>query len=215
MKIPLHNRLKRQLHRDIAALQDIVVENVYSLEENAVLHGGTAIWRCFDGNRFSEDLDFYIKPRKSFREKLGTQLERLGMKVSKYRQTSNAIYSRVEHQNTVVSLEIALRNYSGAVASTYEKVDGTLIDVFTPSANELLKEKLIAYANRKLIRDIYDVYHLSRSIEADKGYEKEISRILQNLPKPADEQNLKNIVLVGAVPSFEQMVQALQRRFRQ
>ena len=34
------------------------------------------------------------------------------------------------------------------------------------------------------------------------------------IPKPVDEQNLKNIVLFGAVPSFGQMVQALQRRFR-
>ena len=121
MKIPLQNRLKRQLHRDIAALQDIVVENVYSLEENAVLHGETAIWRCFDGNRFSEDLDFYMNPGKSFREKLGTQLERLGLKVSKYRQTSNAVYSRIEGMDTVVSLEIALRNYSKPAVNPYEK----------------------------------------------------------------------------------------------
>ena len=60
MRIPLANKLKKRLHSETAFLQDEVIDIVYGLEPNAVLHGGTAIWRCYQGNRFSEDLDFYF-----------------------------------------------------------------------------------------------------------------------------------------------------------
>ena len=68
MAIVLFNRLKKKLHREIALLQDELIDIIYSIEPNAVLHGGTAIWRCFQGNRFSEDLDFYLTPSKNFKE---------------------------------------------------------------------------------------------------------------------------------------------------
>ena len=44
----------------IASLQDYIVELIYSkLEPSAILYGGTAIWRCYGGMRFSENLDIY------------------------------------------------------------------------------------------------------------------------------------------------------------
>ncbi|MBI2598340.1 MAG: nucleotidyl transferase AbiEii/AbiGii toxin family protein [Candidatus Diapherotrites archaeon] len=213
MRIPLEKRLKRKLHQDIAELQDTALEAVYSIEENAVLHGGTAIWRCFDGNRFSEDLDFYFKPKSKFKELFEQKLESVGVKVSKFRLTQNTVYSKVESNKVSVAIEIALREFKKPAVSAYEKIDGTIIDIFTPSANELLLEKLSAFKSRRLIRDIYDVFHLSRFVFPDKYFEKNVFKLLEGLPEPADEQNLKNIVLAGVVPSFEQMVDALKRRF--
>lgn len=213
MRIPLEKRLKRQAHRDLAALQDKVVECMYSLEEGAVLHGGTAIWRCFQGNRFSEDLDFYAMPKKTFQAALENSLRTWNARLTKFRQTGNAIYAKVESGRVTVSLELALRReYPEPVATTYEKSDGGFLDVFTPSAEELLLEKLQAYRNRRLIRDIYDVYHLSRFVEGPAVAER-TAKLLQGLPQPVDEQNLKNLVLTGAVPSFAQMMQALEKRF--
>ncbi|MFH1246948.1 MAG: nucleotidyl transferase AbiEii/AbiGii toxin family protein, partial [Candidatus Micrarchaeota archaeon] len=59
MNFPLANKLKKRLHLETATLQDEVVDLIYSIS-SPVLHGGTAIWRCYAGNRFSEDLDFYM-----------------------------------------------------------------------------------------------------------------------------------------------------------
>ncbi|MBM3309818.1 MAG: hypothetical protein FJY77_06125, partial [Candidatus Altiarchaeales archaeon] len=53
--IPLALRLKKQAHKKVAEAQDIIVRELYNVFDNAVLHGGTAIWRCYQGNRFSED----------------------------------------------------------------------------------------------------------------------------------------------------------------
>ena len=214
MNIPLSKRIRQRQHRLVAELQDLVLEAVYAIEENAVLHGGTSIWRCFGGNRFSEDLDFYIKPKKVFKENLEKELDQMGIKLSKFKETDNSIFSKTQKDDVEVSLEIALREFKNPVASTFEKCDGNIVDIFTPSVQELLVEKLNAFKNRKLIRDIYDVYHLSRQIHDESaGYTKTVRELLQELPKPVDEQNLKNLVLVGATPTFNQMVDVLKRRF--
>ncbi|MBI5553306.1 MAG: nucleotidyl transferase AbiEii/AbiGii toxin family protein [Candidatus Diapherotrites archaeon] len=213
MKIPLYNRLKRQAHKEMAILQDILMDAVYSLEKNAVLHGGTAIWRCFQGNRFSEDLDFYASPKPAFREKMEASLQILGIQFTKFRETSATIYSRASKENTSVELEIALRPFKNPSVSVYEKADGTTMDIYTPSVNELLIEKLNAYKNRRLIRDIYDAYHLSRYCEPNPAYNKTAFSLLENAPKPTDESNLKNLILTGVVPEYPEMIRTLQRRF--
>ncbi|MEM1546291.1 MAG: nucleotidyl transferase AbiEii/AbiGii toxin family protein [Candidatus Methanomethylicia archaeon] len=33
---------------------------IYNSFPEAVIHGGTAIWRCYGSNRFSEDVDVYL-----------------------------------------------------------------------------------------------------------------------------------------------------------
>ena len=59
-QIPLILKLKKKAHKDIAEAQDIIIRELYTLFDKAVLHGGTSIWRCYGGNRFSEDIDVYI-----------------------------------------------------------------------------------------------------------------------------------------------------------
>ncbi|MDI6643012.1 MAG: hypothetical protein QMD95_03060, partial [Candidatus Hodarchaeaceae archaeon] len=59
-RVPLHRRMRRERHRRIARAQDTVVETLYRVFPKGVLHGGIAIWRCYSGNRFSEDVDAYL-----------------------------------------------------------------------------------------------------------------------------------------------------------
>lgn len=211
MRIPLYNRLRRQLHRDIALVQDQVAEVVYTLQNDAVLHGGTAIWRCFGGARFSEDLDFYFVPVKGFEESLGKELSANGLELTKYKETDNTLYSKILSGSVTVQLEVALRKFRKPIVKEYEKIDGTYIDVFTLSPEELFVEKIEAYNKRRLVRDIYDVYHLSNYVE--KGFAEKAGLLLQNLPAPLDEKNLKTLILYGAVPSYEQIITSLKRRF--
>ena len=42
------SRLKKAKYKDIARVQDIVIEELYKIFDRAVLHGGTAIWRCYN-----------------------------------------------------------------------------------------------------------------------------------------------------------------------
>ena len=55
-KFPSGQRLK------IASLQDYIIDLIYDrIQPEALLYGGTAIWRCFGGMRFSEDIDIYME----------------------------------------------------------------------------------------------------------------------------------------------------------
>jgi len=78
LNIPLGLKIKKVKHRKIAEIQDIIVEKLYKYFENAVLHGETAIWRCYSGNRFSEDIDAYIQKQE---EKLSAFFDELKKEV--------------------------------------------------------------------------------------------------------------------------------------
>ena len=214
MNIPISNRLKKRLHVETAVLQDELLDVVYALEENAVLHGGTTIWRCYGGNRFSEDLDFYFPVTEEFERRLVTKLKERNLQLLKYKKTENVLFAKISDGNVEVRLEVnSVDKNIRAIAKAYEKVDGNYIDIFTLSAEGLILEKISAYQSRKLIRDIYDIYHLTRYVEKDGLVKEQIRKFVSTMAKPLDEENLGVIVYSGAVPSFKQMIEAIRVRF--
>ena len=214
MKIPLFNRLKRRQHRDIALLQDEVVDIVYSIEPKAVLHGGTAVWRCYSSNRFSEDLDFYLGAARGFKGGFAQALESRGLSLQKFKQTRSTIFSRVSGENAEVRFEAALREPKGFVAADYERIDGSRMSVFTLSPEALLAEKIDAYESRRKTKDLYDAFLLSAFAEPDKALSARVKKFIKGVKEPVDESSLKALVFSGAVPSFQQILDALRRRFK-
>jgi len=211
MEIPLANKLKKKTHLEVALLQDEVVEVMYNAfaEFELVLHGGTAIWRCYQGNRFSEDLDFYAKTSEGFKELFTKEADKRNLLVLKFKESENTVFAKVSNEEVEVQLEIAKRKAVKKVIAPYEKANGGKINIYTLPIEELIVEKMNAYNSRKLIRDIYDVYHLS---ELAKSNPTEMKKFLQHLPAPVDEKNLKTIVYSGIAPTFTQMVEILQAR---
>jgi len=91
--IPINLKLKRKAHKDIAYAQDLIVEEIYNFFPKAVFHGGTAIWRCYNGNRFSEDIDLYMNKDKNKIEEFFNSLVKKGFKIIKKRVKENSLYS--------------------------------------------------------------------------------------------------------------------------
>src|SRR3989338_6396993 len=118
--IPLSLKMKREVHRKIALAQDIIVDDVYKTFERAVFHGGTAIWRCYQGKRFSEDLDFYLPKDIEKINSLFTSLEKKGFTIIKKKIAENSVYSELEINRTNVRLE-----------ATYQKISGHILDYET------------------------------------------------------------------------------------
>ncbi|VVB99913.1 Nucleotidyl transferase AbiEii toxin, Type IV TA system [uncultured archaeon] len=212
MKIPLKNQL-RSPHAALAQLQDEALDIFYTVAPEAVLHGGTAIWRCYGGKRFSEDLDFYAPADRLMKEKLGAESAKRSLVLTKFRETRNALYSRISDGRTEVSIEATLRPSKRRILSTYERADGSTNDIYTLAREDLIIEKAHAFASRKLIRDIYDVYFLSGTADL-KNVRSELLKFLEKIPQPADEKNLRTLVYSGPCPSFSDMVSALERRLK-
>lgn len=213
MNLPLENRLKKRAHVQIALLQDELADLVYSVEEKAVLHGGTAIWRCYGGNRFSEDLDFYAPA--SALEQLPEKAKERGIDVLKFKRADNLIFAKFSDEEAEVRLEVNHANASAGngVVTAFEKTDGSSMQVLTLTPEQLISEKIAAYQSRRLIRDLYDIHHLGGMVKDGKEISKKVAVFLANLPQPVDEGNLKAIVYSGAIPSFEQLKQSLERRW--
>jgi len=211
MRLPLRNILRKQAHIELADLQDEVVDVLFNITPDAIFHGGTSIWRCYEGNRFSEDLDFYLKDTKNFEEKLNIELKKRGLELTKFRKADNSIYSKISNGKTEVSLELELRDFKDKFLTEYKKTDSSTISIYCLSKEDLLIEKAKAFLSRKLIRDYYDVYFLSKDINLEK-FLLEIKDFSKSEIKPVDEPNLKTLIYSGICPTFKEMQKAIASR---
>jgi predicted nucleotidyltransferase component of viral defense system len=211
MTLPLAVRLKRESHRKIASAQDIIVQELYSVFNNAVIHGGTAIWRCYKGNRFSEDIDVYIRRDIAEIGLLFSNLEKKGFGIEKKKIGENSIYSTLVMDRTPVRFEAVFKRKTGHLRE-YETVDGNLIAVYTLTPEEFLEEKVSAYLNRLKVRDLYDIFFMLRHAKPDGKVKDCLKRLVKGFKPPVDVKDLKVLILDGLVPDVAKMVEYINNR---
>jgi len=212
IKIPLINRLKKESHRQIAFAQDLIIEEVYKVIPKAVLHGGTCIWRCYFGKRFSEDLDFYFPNDKRKINEIFEKLKKQGFEILKKKISERSVYSELKYKRTSVRLEATFQKKIGELLN-YEKINGTIVPIYGLGPEQLIKEKANTYLKRKKIRDLYDVYFLLKYIKRFKEIEKEIEELIKKYAPPLDKENLKIIILEGIIPECEDLIKYIKRKW--
>jgi len=208
--IPIDLKIRRVQHKEIARAQDFIVKVLVDVFDKAVLHGGTAIWRCYNGNRFSEDIDVYIPRDEEKIDVLFEKLEKQGFEVLKKKIGENSLFSSLRFGRTIVKFEALFKDVEGHLGE-YEMVDGNLISVIRLSPEELVNEKINTYLNRLKVRDLYDVFYLLRSVNDKKNVERGLRRLLSEFKNPVDKPDLKVIILEGVVPSVEEMLGYIRR----
>lgn len=208
--IPLNLKLRNKKDRELAFAQDIIVAELYKFFPEAIIHGGTGIWRCYKGNRFSEDVDVYIKRDEKKIEEFFKSLEMKGFKLIKKRLKENSLYSGLEFNGIETKFEATFQNKK-PFFKKYETAESFFINVYTLTPEDLIIEKVETYLNRKKIRDLYDIAFLMNYIEKKElviGY---LKKLIKNFEKPIDEENLANIIIVGAVPTFNELLMEIER----
>jgi predicted nucleotidyltransferase component of viral defense system len=209
-KIPLGQRLRRRQHIETARLQDMIVEVFYQFFPEGVIHGGTAIWRCYSGSRFSEDIDVYIDRDTEKLEQMFTRLSAVGFHISKKRIKHNSLYSKLSFNGMEVRFEAVFRKVGGTVME-YETYEGTLLNVYTLLPEELVKEKVAACLGRKKIRDLYDIFFLLRHVKNPQEVRPALNELLAKFSPPPDENELKVMVLYGVAPKTDDMIGYIRR----
>ena len=212
-KIPLEKRLKRNIHKKTALAQDLLMEIVYTHFSQAVIHGGTAIWRCYSGNRFSEDIDVYIPKRFDREDVFNSFLNSLkakGFLVKKFKTTANSIFSKFEMTGAEVRFEAVFKNIENFIVKPFELSDGTFMNVYTLPPEDLLVEKILAYKNRKKIRDFYDIWFLLNIAADITGIKINLKDVLDKFEEPKDYDTLKALIIFGAVPTFQNLVDGVR-----
>ncbi|MBI2666626.1 nucleotidyl transferase AbiEii/AbiGii toxin family protein [Candidatus Woesearchaeota archaeon] len=205
MKLPLATKIKKTAHQAIAYAQDLMMEEVYAFFPKAVFHGGTAIWRCYGGNRFSEDLDFYL-PDKKVVSAFFERLQQKGFVIHKQRVKDNSLYSLLEFNRAQVRFEALFLQKKSAVLKEYELLDGNFLTVYTLSAEELLEEKISACLKRAKVRDLYDIFFLLRQVEKKPTRLEAVEKV-----QIVDAETLPLLILSGPVPTVKEMKEYILR----
>lgn len=200
MKIPLALKIKKKVHQQIAAAQDLLMEEVYHFFPKAVFHGGTAIWRCYGGNRFSEDIDMYL-PDKNMLADFFERMKQRGFLLHKQKVIEHSLYSLLEFNRAQVRFEALFLHKKNSILKEYELIDGNYMTVYTLSPEDLLQEKIAACLKRGKVRDLYDIFFLLRYIQGKRPKELDAIPTVPIL----DEQNLSAILLSGPIPTVKEM----------
>ena len=106
MKLPIAKQLKKQSQVQIAFLQNEIIDVLYSLADDLVFHGRTAIWRCYEGKRFSEDLYFYPHSFPEILTEFQESVTSHGLSVPRIKDTGDAISVTIKNNNAMVRVEV-------------------------------------------------------------------------------------------------------------
>lgn len=220
--------IREEYQLEKAKLEDALMELLYSKYSSLVFHGGTSIWRCYGGIRFSRDLDFYLNAASSnekmqyyrelskFFKEFGFQLKEKG-----YESSTDTMHFLVE-SNTKMKMDFNFKYKKGTQAD-YTRVDDTQIVVLSLKPSELLDEKIAAYTDklsstRKFTRpeaqDLYDIYYLISLVK--KGDSKIVQNLKSLLNKiggnpPPNMSSLGHLILAGLPPTFEKMIDRIKK----
>lgn len=206
-------KLKRTVHKEIAQAQDLLVEELYKVFGNAVIHGGAAIWRCFKSNRFSEDIDVYIPKDIKEIDIFYKNIQKIGFSIVKKRIKQNSLFSVLKFNKSIVRFEAIFRKVNG-ILKEYEEVNGNLFTVYTLSPEQLLEEKVRVYKKRRKVRDLYDIFFLLRFLEAAKEIRNQLENFIKEFKIPIDKNELKVLIIEGIVPNVEQMLNYIKSKIQ-
>lgn len=205
---PIEKSLKSEKQVAIARLQDLAMDSLLAIEKEVILHGGTAIWRCFDGKRFSFDLDLYASDNqlKKLTRNLTWEFNKRGITMGYPYSTERVI--DIHNAQASVKLEI-LKKPAGkrSVQKEYTRADGTKMFINTLSETGFIAEKIKAYKSRGYARDLYDIYHLlSLYPKIDKNTKRKLKAFIKSITPPKDEKQLKELIYEGVAPTFDTIV---------
>ena len=213
-----------ETQRKRAIVEDEIVDLILKRFENFVMHGGTVVWRCYGGNRFSRDVDFYsnlpVSAESAFQKRLHKLLTENGYPIreEKYNNKTKTLHVIFRGAETTGKLDITFIKARGVITE-YLRVDGSrrMIRALGPEA--LLNEKLDTYSDKYAngvheIQDLYDIVILKDRLSGlPKALRTKLTKFLSEIraKPPSGERELKQLVISGIAPSFDDIVRILER----
>jgi predicted nucleotidyltransferase component of viral defense system len=168
-------------------LQDVALFSACrEFGKSLVFKGGTCLYKLFQLNRFSEDLDFSAQkgfaPRDFFQKKLPYFFNLLGIKSSvkaeSYERSLNAslqiagpLYDGRKETMAHLQFNISLRERvclppSGTLYAPSQR-ELRSFSIFAMDEREILAEKIRAIYSRNKARDVYDLWFLLKARKAE------------------------------------------------
>ncbi len=178
--------LDNKEHIEKSYFQDIFLYNLYKESNLFVFKGGTALYKIYKLQRFSEDLDFSLT-EKIRKEEIIEIIKRAigkitGFSIKEAKEVQNSILVRIScsgiltKYNTLridislknkILLPVDIKNY----ISDYIDIPPFSLKVLNPE--EIISEKIHSILNRKKARDLYDLFFLMRQFKFNEKITRE------------------------------------------
>ena len=202
---------------EIFEIETLHVLNQIRILDNLYFGGGTMLRLCHNLNRYSKDLDFWIKPLDSYRsyfEKIH-QAFSTTFTVKDAEEKSNTllfeIHSPISTRNLVVEIRKDQLGFQWERKIAFSKFSRHQIVVKGLTLEQMMSNKINALLSRKLIRDCFDVeFLLFRGIPLRVEKEKlhDIIKILESFK----ERDFK--VILGSLLEEKDRIFHTENRFQ-
>lgn len=198
-------------------LETLLFALYQKVKQELVFKGGTALYKLYRLNRFSEDLDFTLQKHRravnTFLQEALSQLSLLGIsgkikEIQDYRQQINVhlefkgpLYDGSKPSLVFIPLNISLREKVEQASyellfSSYREIPS--FEVYVMGEQEILAEKVRTILQRDKARDVYDAWFLFK-----KGVVLERALLERKLKVAGIKFN--QIALVEAIAAKEKM----------
>lgn len=201
-----------------------------------IFKGGTALYKCFGLDRFSEDLDFNViketnldkieKGLKSFKldyekeEKSFERSKKISFKIK------GPLYNGSRNSLCKIELDFSLREevdlkpLTKKIGAFMEEIPS--FEILVMNQKEILAEKFRTILTRKKARDVYDIYFLfNEGIKIDfnlvnkklKYYSKEYNKkeFIEKLKEKEEVWQTEMSRLINKFPSFKEVLKSLEK----
>lgn len=172
--------LNNKEHIEKDYFQDLLLFNIYKKTNLLVFKGGTALYKFYGLQRFSEDLDFsLIKETTDIEKIISEAVNNIeGATIKDIKKTKNSMLIKVGFKGIItiyntVRIDINLKNDILEQFDVKTYVSGYIdINPFSArvlSLKEIVSEKVHALFAREKARDLYDLFFLLKFVEFDKS----------------------------------------------
>lgn len=175
-----------------------------------VLKGGTSLMKCYNLDRFSEDIDLDAPGETTSRDRFRHALIRFceqnhyDYRIAKDTETTGRMYIHYGNEGHPLKVEVSYRKKS-IPESEVETING--VKVY--NLNELSRLKALAYMGRDAIRDLYDVSFICS--EYFDELNDEAKKILQTAFEYKDLEQFDYLVRTQDDPLIDKSI--LETRF--
>ena len=166
-------------------MQDLVKQEQFELEvldrlnskkmlNNLIFTGGTMLRLCFGLDRFSVDLDFWLKKNidtgkffVALRDYL-TEFYTLNDSADKFNTLLFELKSKAYPRSLKIEIRKEVKKIQTENAIAFSKYSNSQVFLNVPTLQEIMKAKIETFLSRKEIRDVFDIeFLLKKGINLD------------------------------------------------
>ena len=159
--------------------QDLLLFNIYKQTNLLIFKGGTALYKLYGLQRFSEDLDFTLMKDLNVEEMIKKVLADIkNSEIKNIKRLRNSISIKVAFKGIItkyntVRIDINLKNIIlekfdvKNYTSSYTDINPFNLRVL--NSREIVAEKIHSLLNRENARDLYDLFFLLKFVDIDKN----------------------------------------------